>query len=63
MKTKQNWQKQNPQLPFGDVVLAAYQIWGSGLAAKMLRLAMKERLVVFNGHPHGFASSLKGRSA
>jgi hypothetical protein len=58
MKTKQKL-----QLPFGDLVMAAYQVWGSVLAAKMLRLAIKEKLVVFNGHPHGAGSSMKGRAA
>jgi hypothetical protein len=55
--------KQKQQLPFGDLVMAAYQVWGAGLAAKMLRLAIKERFVVFNGHPHGVGNSLKGRAA
>jgi hypothetical protein len=53
--------KRKQQLPFGDLVMAAYQVWGSGVAAKMLRLAIKERLVVFNGHPHCLGS-MKGRS-
>jgi hypothetical protein len=55
--------KQKQQLPFGDLVMAAYQIWGARLAAKMLRLAIRERFVVFNGHPYGFGSSVKGKAA
>jgi hypothetical protein len=51
------------QLPFGAVVMAAYQVWGSVLAAKMLKLAIKEKFVVFNGHPYSLGSSMKGRSA
>jgi hypothetical protein len=55
--------KRKQQLPFGDLVMAAYQVWGPGLAAKMLRLAIKDRFVVFNGHPVCMGSSMKGRSA
>jgi hypothetical protein len=55
--------KQKRQLPFGAVVTAAYQVWGSRLAAKMLKLAIKEKFVVFNGHPYSLGSSMKGRSA
>jgi hypothetical protein len=58
MKSKQ---KQN--LPFGDLIMAAYQVWGSGRAAKMLRVAIKEGFVVFNGHPFISGTSLKGKSA
>jgi hypothetical protein len=54
---------QMKQLPFGAVVLAAYQVWGSGLAAKMLKLAIKDKFVVFNRHPYSLGSSMKGRSA
>jgi hypothetical protein len=53
---------QKKQLPFGALVMAAYQVWGSGLAARMLRLAIKEKFVIFNGHPYSFGSSAKGRS-
>jgi hypothetical protein len=55
--------KKKMQLPFGDLVVATYQVWGSGLAAKMLRWAIKERFVLFNGHPHSLISSTKGNSA
>jgi hypothetical protein len=55
--------KQKQQYPFGDLVMAAYQVWGARLAAKMLRLAIRERLVVFNGHPYGLATSVRGRTA
>jgi hypothetical protein len=54
---------QKQQLPFGAVVMAAYQVWGSRLAAKMLKIAIKEKLVVFNGHPYSLDSSMKGGSA
>jgi hypothetical protein len=52
---------QKRQLSFGAVVMAAYQVWGSRLAAKMLKLAIKEKFVVFNGHPYSLGSSVKGR--
>jgi hypothetical protein len=50
---------QKKQLPFGAVVMAAYQVWGSGLAAKMLKLAIKAKFVVFHGHSCSLGSSLK----
>jgi hypothetical protein len=54
--------KRKQQLPFGELVVAAYQVWGASLAAKMLKLAIKDRFVVFNGHPHCLGP-MKGRSA
>jgi hypothetical protein len=54
--------KQKQQLSFGDLVIAAYQVWGAALAAKMVRLEIKERFVVFNGHPHCLGSSMKGKT-
>jgi hypothetical protein len=54
--------KQKMQLPLGNWVVAAYQVWGPGLAAKMLRWAIKTRFVEFNGHPRNLSSSLKGDS-
>ncbi|HEY3861445.1 MAG TPA: hypothetical protein VGO59_06100 [Verrucomicrobiae bacterium] len=41
--------RKKEELPFGDLVAAAYQVWGDRLAAKMLRLAIKARLIVFRG--------------
>jgi hypothetical protein len=55
--------KHKQELPFGDLVMAAYQVWGSCLAAKMLRLAIKDRFVVFNGRPYYLGASMKGKSA
>jgi hypothetical protein len=55
--------KKKMQLPFGDLVVVTYQVWGAGLAAKMLRWAIKERLVTFNGHQHSLSSSMKGKPA
>jgi hypothetical protein len=54
--------KQKEQLPFGDLVMASYMVWGSGLAAKMVRWAIKTRLVVFRQEPNFLGSSMKGRS-
>jgi hypothetical protein len=51
------------QLPFGAVVMAAYQVFGSGLAANLVKLAIKEKFVVFGGHPYSLGASMKGRSA
>jgi hypothetical protein len=55
--------KQKKELTFGDVVTAAYQIWGPGQAEKMVRLALNARLVVFRKQPHFLAFNAKGRSA
>jgi hypothetical protein len=54
--------KRKQQLPFGDLVVAAYQVWGKALAAKMLKLAIKDRSVVFDGHPYLLGSAMKGRT-
>jgi hypothetical protein len=54
--------KQRQQLSFGDLVMAAYRVWGAGLAAKMVRLEIKARFVVFNGHSHCVGSSMKGKT-
>jgi hypothetical protein len=53
--------KHKHELSFGELVTAAYQVWGAGVAAKMLRLAIKARVVVFNGHLLG--ASDKRRAA
>jgi len=55
--------KQKMDLTFGDLIKAAYQVWGSGRAEKMLRLAINTRLVIFREDPHFLMSSAKGRSA
>jgi len=54
--------KQKQELSFGDLVMATYKVWGASLAAKMLRLAIKDKWVVFSGHRYGLASSMKGRA-
>jgi len=41
--------KEKMELSFGDLIKAAYQVWGSGRAEKMLRLAISTRLVIFRG--------------
>jgi hypothetical protein len=53
--------KQKMELPFSDLTTAAYQVWGSEETAKMARLAINARLVVFRDHPHLLISSAKGR--
>jgi len=54
--------KRKAVLTLGDVVEAAYQVWGDDLAAKMVRLAIKTRLIVLREHPQFLISFLKGRS-
>ena len=48
-------------LTFGDLIAAAYQVWGAGRAATMVRLAIKARQVVFRKQPHSLISFAKGR--
>jgi hypothetical protein len=43
--------KEKEALPFGNLVMATYQVWGKDLAAKMVRWALKTRLVVFRDQP------------
>jgi hypothetical protein len=54
--------KQKNEMTFGDLIAAAYQVWGCGQAEKMVRLAIHTRLVVFRQPPHFLISSAKGRS-
>jgi hypothetical protein len=54
--------KQKNKFTLGDLRTAAYQVWGAGLAEKMVRLAIHSGLVVLPGLPHVLNSSAKGRS-
>jgi hypothetical protein len=54
--------KQKDAMTFGDLITAAYQVWGPGQAEKMVRLAIHTRRVVFREPPHFFISLVKGRS-
>jgi hypothetical protein len=47
-------------LTFGDLIAAAYSAWGKNEAAEMLRLALKTRLVVFQGHEQFLITTGKG---
>jgi hypothetical protein len=55
--------KRKKELTLGDLIAAAFQIWGADQAEKMVRFACKTRLVVFREHAHLFISSAKRRSA
>jgi len=55
--------KQKMELSFGELIKAAYQVWGSGQAEKMLRLAINTRWVIFREDPHFLISSAMGTSA
>jgi hypothetical protein len=55
--------KHKKVLTFGDVITAAYQVWGADQAEAMVRLAFNMRLLVFRDHPHFLISFAKGRSA
>jgi hypothetical protein len=50
-------------LTLGDLIVAAYQVWGAARAEKMLRWAINTRFVVLQAHPHLLISAAKGRSA
>jgi hypothetical protein len=52
--------KQQMELTFGDLIAAAYPVWGATHAEKMVRLAINTRLVVFREQPHSLISSGKG---
>ena len=39
-------------MTFGELVAAAYRLWGKAEAQEVLRLAFKSRLVVFLGQDH-----------
>jgi len=49
-------------MTFGDLITAAYQVWGAGQAEKMVRFAVRTRLVVFCDPPRFLFASEKGRS-
>jgi hypothetical protein len=55
--------KQKMELSFGDLIKAAYQVWGTDRAEKMLRLEINTRLVIFREDPHFLISSAMGTSA
>jgi hypothetical protein len=53
--------KQKEKLAFGDLIVAAYQVWGKRLAPRMVKSAIKWRLVAFDGHSDFLGSPIKGR--
>jgi len=50
-------------LTLGDLIVAAYQVWGAERAVKMVRWAINNRVVVMQEHPQLLISSAKGWSA
>jgi hypothetical protein len=55
--------KHKKGLTLGDLITAAYQVWGAAQAEKMVQWAIHSRLVVLQKHPHLLISSAKGRPA
>ena len=53
--------KEKKRMAFGDLILAAYQVWGAGLAEKMVQLAFSKRLVAFRQPPRFSISAANGR--
>ena len=54
--------KPKREMTFGDLITAAYVLWGAGQAERMVRWAMIARLAVFREPPHVLISTAKGRS-
>ena len=52
--------KRKKHLTFGELIAAAYRAWGKAEAEEMLRLAVKARLVVFQGHERFLISTGEG---
>jgi hypothetical protein len=55
--------KRKMELTLGDLIVAAFQIWGAGQAEKMVRLAIKTHRVVFRERAHFLVSAARRRSA
>jgi hypothetical protein len=55
--------KPKKEMTFGDLITAAYVLWGAGQAERMVRWAMLARLVVFRKPPPALISAEKGRFA
>jgi hypothetical protein len=49
--------KHKEKLPFGDVVIASYQVWVKILGDKMVRWALKTRFIVFSEEPYSLTRS------
>jgi len=55
--------KQDIELTLGDLITAAFQTCGADRAAKIVRLAIGSRAVVFREPQHVLISTSKGWSA
>jgi hypothetical protein len=53
--------KQKNKFTLSELRTAVYQVWGAGLAEKMVRLAINSGWVVSPGLPHGLNNPAKGR--
>ena len=54
--------KHKKGLTLGDLITAAYQVWGAVQAEKMVQWAINTRLVVLQAHPLLLVPRAKGRS-
>jgi hypothetical protein len=52
--------KRKKLLRFGELIAAAYRAWGEAAAVEMVRLAVKARLVVFQGPEQFLISTGEG---
>jgi hypothetical protein len=55
--------KHRKEMTLKDLIAAAIQVWGSGHAKQMVRLAINSHWVVVRDHSHLFKSAAKGRTA
>jgi hypothetical protein len=53
--------KQRMGMTFGDLIAAAYQVWGVGSAEKMVRSVLNKRLVAFHQPRYFSIFAGKGR--
>jgi hypothetical protein len=49
--------KRKKNLTLGDLIEAAYRVWGKARAGEMMRLAVQTRLVVFQRHEQSLISA------
>jgi hypothetical protein len=52
--------KRKKNLTLGDLIEAAYHVWGEARAGEMMRLAVKTRLAAFQGHEQSLISAGEG---
>lgn len=54
--------KQRKEMTLGDLITAANQVWGSGHAKQMVRLAINSRWVAVRAPSHFLITATKGKA-